>query len=228
AYRLLAFVNLVRDERLDESLDLLKRAIGLSPRRREYALLLAQIYLRRDEFEDARRILGPLAGGVGGGSLAVRSQAERLIAATAAREEYLARVRELDKKNAEAAAREEAPLPGVRLQPCDAPQPGPQLKKLRFAGKQACGLLVRFECDDEGVLLVVESDGRTLHLRSDSPSNIRFVTYTTEVRGQVTCGERTPESPVLVTYRPARSPAAQSDGVVVAVEFVPREWNANH
>jgi len=54
------------------------------------------------------------------------------------------------------------------------------------------------------------------------------VTYTTEVRGQVTCGARTPESPVLVTYRPTRSPAAQSDGDVIAVEFMPREWNANH
>jgi tetratricopeptide (TPR) repeat protein len=229
AYRLLAFVNLVRDERLDESLSLLKRAIELSPRRREYPLLLAQIHLRRDEFEDTRRVLGPLAAGSGGGSPAMRSQAQRLLAAAAAREEYLARLRELDKKNAEAAAREEAPPAGVPLQPCDAPQPGPQLKKLRFSGQQACGLLVRFECDERGVLLVVESEGRTLHLRSESTSDIRFVTYTTEVRGQVTCGERTPESPVLVTYRPARSPAAsQADGVVVAVEFLPREWNANH
>ncbi len=228
AYRLLAFVNLVRDERLDESLDLLRRATELSPRRREYALLLAQIHLRRDEFEDARRILGPLAAGVGGGSTVVRSQAERLLAAAAAREEYLARVRELDKKIADAAAREDAPPAGVALQPCDAPQPGPQLKKLRFSGQQACGLLVRFECDEGGVLLVVETDGRTLHLRSDSTSKIRFVTYTTEVRGQVTCGERTPESPVLVTYRPATSPAAQTDGQVIAVEFLPRDWNANH
>lgn len=228
AYRLLAFVNLVRDERLDESLTLLRRALELSPRRREYALLLAQIHLRRDEFEETRRVLGPLASGVGGVSLAVRSQAQRLLAAATAREEYLARVSELEKLNAEAAALREAPPEGVRLQPCDAPQPGPQLKKLRFAGQQACGLLVRFECDERGVLLVVEADGRTLHLRSDSTSNIRFVTYTTEVRGQVTCGERTPESPVLVTYRPAKSPTAQSDGVVIAVEFMPREWNANH
>ena len=227
AYRLLAFVNLVRDERLDESINLLKRAIELSPRRREYALLLAQVHLRREEFEAARRILGPLAGGREGGAV-VRSQAHALMAAVAAREEYLGRVRELDKKIAETAAREEAPPPGVPLQPCDAPQPGPQLKKLRFAGQQVCGLLVSFECDERGVLLVVEAGGRTLRLRSDSPSSIRFVTYTAEVRGQVTCGERTPESPVLVTYRPAARPAAQSDGEVVAVEFMPREWNASH
>lgn len=228
AYRLRAFINLVRDERLDEAINLLKRAMELSPRRREYALLLAQVYVRREEFEAARRVLEPLARGGAGCGPVVRGQARALLAAAATREEYLARVRELDKKIADATAREEAPPPGVTLQPCDAPQPGAQLKKLRFSGQQACGLLVRYECDEKGVLLVVETDGRTLQLRSDSPSSIRFVTYTAEVRGQITCGERTPQSPVLVTYRPLKRPAGQSDGEVIAVEFVPKEWNANH
>ncbi|HEY0377704.1 MAG TPA: DUF1570 domain-containing protein [Pyrinomonadaceae bacterium] len=228
AYRLLAFVNLVRDERLDESINLLKRAAELSPRRREYALLLAQIHLRREEFDVVRRILEPLARGGAGCSPVVRGQAQALLAAAAAREQYLAHVRELDKQIAEAAAREEAPPPGVALQPCDAPQPGPQLKKLRFSGQQACGQLVRLECDEHGVLLVVQTDGRTLQLRNASLSGIRFVTYTAEVRGQLTCGERTPESPVLVTYRPPQPTAAQSDGEVVAIEFMPKEWDANH
>lgn len=228
AHRLLAFINLVRDERLDESINLLRRAMELSPRRREYSLLLAQIHLRREEFEVARRILEPLARGGAGCGPVVRGQAQSLLGAAAAREQYLARVRELEKKIAESVAREDAPPPGVSLQPCDAPQPGAQLKKLRFSGQQACGMLVRFECDEHGVLLVVESEGRTLQLRSDSPSNIRFVTYTAEVRGQLTCGERTPESPVLVTYRPMKRPTGQADGEVIAVEFVPKEWNANH
>ncbi|HWT01005.1 MAG TPA: DUF1570 domain-containing protein [Pyrinomonadaceae bacterium] len=228
AYRLLAWVNLVRDERLDESLNHIRRALELSPRRREYALLLAQIHLRREAFGDVRRILEPLARGGAGCSPVVRGQARSLLAAATAREQYLERVKELDKQIAEAAAREEAPPPGASVQPCDAPQPGAQLKKLRFSGQQACGLLVRFECDERGILLVIETDGRTLRLRNESLSGIRFVTYTAEVRGQMTCGERTPESPVLVTYRPPKRADAQSDGEAVAVEFMPKEWNANH
>ena len=228
AYRLLAWVNLVRDERLDEALKHVGRAIELSPRRREYALLMAQIHLRREEFGDVRKVLEPLARGGAGCSPTVRGQARSLLAAADAREQYLERVRELDKQMAAAAAREEAPPPGASVQPCDAPQFGPQLKKLRFSGQQACGLLVRFECDERGILLVVETDGRTLRLRNESLSGIRFVTYTAEVRGQMTCGERTPESPVLVTYRPPKRADAQSDGEAVAVEFMPREWNANH
>jgi tetratricopeptide (TPR) repeat protein len=224
AYRLLAFVNLVRDEHLDESIRLLKHAIILSPRRQEFAVLLAQVYFRREEFDEIRKILEPLA--TGSPSAQVRSHAQSLLAAAAVRESYLARVKTLNEKIAADAAKEEAP-PRV-LQPCDAPQPGPQLKKLRFSGEQVCGMLVRVECEEQGVVLIVESGGRTFRLHNNSLNKIRFVTYTAEVRGQVTCGLRAQDTPVLVTYRPAKDAARQTDGEVVAVEFVPKDWNANH
>jgi len=224
AYRLLAFVNLVRDEQLDESIALLKQAISLSPRRQEYALLLAQVYSRREEFDAARKVLDPLA--LGGTSAQVRVQTQSLLASIAARESYLTRVKDLNEKIAAKTAREEAP-PGV-LQPCDAPQPGPQLKKLRFSGEQVCGMLVRVECEEKGIVLIIESGGRTLRFRNDSLNSIRFVTYTADVRGQVTCGVRAQSTPVLLTYRPAKNAGGQTDGEVIAVEFIPKDWNANH
>jgi tetratricopeptide (TPR) repeat protein len=65
AYYLLALVNLVAaeqsGEQLDEAVSLVKRAQKLAPSKRAYALLLAQIYLRRREFESARAVLEPLA-----------------------------------------------------------------------------------------------------------------------------------------------------------------------
>lgn len=224
AYRLLAFINLVRDERLDEAIELIKKAIVLSPRRQEFLLLLAQVHLRREEFDVARRILDTLMHSTT--SAQVRAQAQTLLASVTEREIYLARVKALEKMAADAT--KDASPPGV-LQPCDAPQPGPQLKKRRFNGDQACGQLVRIECEDEGgVILVVEAGERTLRLRNNSLNRITFVTYTLDVRGQVTCGLRTPATPVLVTYRPAKNPAGQIDGEAIAVEFVPKEWNANH
>lgn len=223
AYRLLAFINLARDERLDEAIELIRKAINLSPRRQEFLLLLAQVHLRREEFDLTRRILEPLVHS--SPSAQVRSQAQVLLASVADREIYLARVRALEKIAADA-SKEEVPT-GV-LQPCDAPHPGPQLKKRRFSGEQVCGLLVRIECDEDGVILVLEAGERTLRLRNESLNGIRFVTYTMDVRGQVTCGSRAPATPVLVTYRLRGNVEGQTDGEVIAVEFVPKEWNANH
>jgi tetratricopeptide (TPR) repeat protein len=218
---LLAYINLVREEQLDESIALLKKAMQLSPRRQEYALLLAQAHLRREEFDRARGILQSVIRS--SADAHVRAQAQTILAGIAAREEYLARIKALEAE----ARKEEQPPPGV-IQPCDAPQPGPQVKKLRFEGEQVCGLLVQVECENDGVVLVVESGGRTLKLHSDKLSGIRFVTYTADVRGQITCGLRSPANPVLITYRPSKDSKSKADGEVIAVEFVPHDWSANH
>ncbi|MDT5060250.1 MAG: hypothetical protein QOH63_709 [Acidobacteriota bacterium] len=219
AYRLLAFINLVSDEYLEESIALLEKAIDLSPRRQEFSLLLAQVHLRRDEFDTARGVLNALIQS--SANAQIHARAQTLLESIAARETYVARIKAMN----EEALKEETP-PGV-VQPCDAPQPGPQLKKLRFEGEQVCGLLVQVECADDGVMLFIEAGTRTLKLHSDRLNRIRFVTYTAEVKGQVACGLRVPANPVLVTFRPTKT-EGQIDGEVIAVEFVPRDWSANH
>src|SRR4029434_2553934 len=60
SYSLLAFVNMVTGEQLDESVELLKRALALSPGKQELNLQLAQIYLRQQKFDLARQTLEPL------------------------------------------------------------------------------------------------------------------------------------------------------------------------
>lgn len=218
-YRLLAFINLVRDEYLQESIALVRKAMELSPKKQHLALLLAQIHLRREEFSTARTILDRVIGT--GVTPKVQGQVQALLTRVAATEEFVARVNALNA----ATLREEAP-PGI-VQPCDAPQPGPQLKKLRFAGEQICGRLIQVECAEDGVILSVEAGEKTFKLHSEQLNRIRFVTYTSDVKGQVTCGLRVPANQVLVTYRPSKL-KGEIHGEAIAVEFVPREWNANH
>jgi hypothetical protein len=47
--------------------------------------------------------------------------------------------------------------------------------------------------------------------------SVEFITYRTDLQGNVTCGARTPPDPVYVTARDG-----QLDGTVVAIEFLPR------
>src|SRR6266576_3447549 len=61
AYHLLAFVNLVANEQLDQSIELIKRAMRLEPGRQDLKLVLAQFYLRQGETDSGRRILESLA-----------------------------------------------------------------------------------------------------------------------------------------------------------------------
>lgn len=231
AYALIGLVDLERSPHLDETFALLRHAATLAPKRQDFNLLLAQLHLRREEFDQARGILEPLTR-VSPRFSHARSEAQALLEKVAASEAQAAAQRK---------AQSVAPNDGMSngaannsgaqesseatTQPCDMPQPGPQFKKLRFNGQQACGQLVSVECEDTGgVTLLVETLERTLKLRSPALNRIRFVSYTADVRGRIECGLRTRANPVLVTYRLPRD-ARTADGEVLAVEFIPPDWN---
>ncbi|HEV2708025.1 MAG TPA: DUF1570 domain-containing protein [Pyrinomonadaceae bacterium] len=218
AYRLLAEVEIERGARMEEALSTIARAIEIAPRRHEFKLLLAQAHLRRDDLAAARRTLDALAQMTTDSE--TRAKAQALLKTAAEREALLARL-----AHDETMAPPDA-LPTKPVQPCDMPEPGPQIKQLRFQGEQVCGMLEQVACEDGGVVLTVAADGRTLKLHNSTLKRIRFVTYTTEVSGQLTCGLREPANAVLVTFRPPKDATAQADGEVIAVEFIPRDWLA--
>lgn len=219
SYYLLATINLAMNDRLDETIALIAQARTLWPDQQRFTLQLAEVYLRREEFSSARGLLETLLSGgnnsSGAGDVQLRARAQSLLGSVAF-VEATARLKAQDEAEEARGA--------IARQPCDAPQPGPQLKKLRFEGEQACGRLVRVECLEGKVMLFVEVGERTLKLGSDALNQIRFVTYTTEARGKMECGLREPANPVLVTYRAPKNTAFNIDGEVIAVEFVPADW----
>jgi tetratricopeptide (TPR) repeat protein len=219
SYRLLAAVELDRAGRTDVAAALLEEALRRGPGRPELSLLLAQVRLSAGEFDAARAEAQRIASG---GDPFLREQARQFLAQVEARAERAARLREQDAEAAsfEAAAR-------VATLPCDMPEPGPQQKRLRFAGEQACGRLVRIECGDgDDILLHVESEGRLLRLRAEAINRVRFVTYTASVKAtsRITCGPREAGDLVLVTFRPRRMDPSGIDGDASAVEFIPPDW----
>jgi tetratricopeptide (TPR) repeat protein len=76
SHYLLALVDLVTNERLDEALEMAQKARQLAPGKTSYALLVAQIHLRRSELAEARSILEPLTRT---SDTAVRNEAQELI-----------------------------------------------------------------------------------------------------------------------------------------------------
>jgi len=219
SYKLLAMVEIDRGDGAEAALRLLRRALEIAPRRRELTLLLAQAHLNKNDFPEARKLADEVARL--SGDPRQREFARTLLGQIGARAESFARL----KSQEEAAAPAEA-SPSVALQPCDMPTSGPQHKRLRFNGEQVCGRLVEIECEGTAVVLHVESNGRRLRLTAEAINRIRFVTYTAAVKtGQLACGPREAPPHVLVTYRPAKDPAAAGfDGEADAVEFIPEEW----
>src|SRR5947209_18101417 len=61
SYSLLAFVNLVTGADLDESVKLLRQVLTTSPGRSDLLYVLAQVYMRQEDFKTARQLLERLA-----------------------------------------------------------------------------------------------------------------------------------------------------------------------
>ena len=76
AYYLLALVDLVTNEWLDEAVEMARKAQRLAPSKPSYSLLLAQIHIRRSESAQARTILENLARN---SEAAVKTEAQNLL-----------------------------------------------------------------------------------------------------------------------------------------------------
>jgi Tfp pilus assembly protein PilF len=61
SYHLLALINMAAGEQMDETLDLINRAMSLSPGRQDYSFMLAQVFIRQGRDDEARQILETIA-----------------------------------------------------------------------------------------------------------------------------------------------------------------------
>jgi hypothetical protein len=98
------------------------------------------------------------------------------------------------------------------------------LRKLGAGEARVRGRLLRVDCDQQGIGFPVMVGQSTVNLRADALDQVRFITFTSDVRGEVTCGSRTPADDVVVTYLSPKGGRSRRDGTVVSVEFVPRDF----
>jgi Flp pilus assembly protein TadD len=234
SYHLLAFINLITNEQLDESINLLRRAMALAPGEKRFDYVLAQIYLRKQDFKAARQLLEPLA----------RNSAEPEMQASA--QSMLNQLTAFEEQVARYNARREAMKAGGNgdkpvLVTVDKPAgtndsktpPAPSdphkylRESLRVPGdgeQQVRGLLMRVDCSAKGVTFTVKVNDRLLKLHADVLDAVQFTSWTPEVSGDMTCGVRNPVADVVIIYRAPKAGHAGSDGEMIALDFVPKDF----
>ncbi|MGH9943103.1 MAG: tetratricopeptide repeat protein [Pyrinomonadaceae bacterium] len=250
SYRLLAFVNLVSNERLDESVELLKRARALVPGNQEYALVLAQIYMRQENFDAARQTIEPLARAASEPQM--RASAQSILNAISTMQEQSARFKAMREEaanaghNAGQTSGESGHSPRLKRRGEEGAPPPPQdgrteeelvaeamseaihgaLRKPEGDEVRIRGLLTRIECGPKGITFHVKAGDRLLKLHGPDFNSLHIMAFTPEAGNELTCGPRKVESAAVFTYRPAQDArAAKVDGQIVALEFVPAKFD---
>jgi Flp pilus assembly protein TadD len=237
SYHLLAFINLVKNEQVDESIALLKRGMALSPGREEFSFMLAQLYMRKQDFKAARQILEPLAHG-SSADQQMRANAQSLLDSMTRLEEQMARFKERQSEMNGGNGSGQSPRLTRREDPAsETPQKEDAteetlsqasfelpIRKPAAGEEQALGLLMRIDCDAKGATFIVKAGDQLLKLHAPNFDGIQFTTYTPEVSGAISCGPRKQTNKVVVTYRPAKEAHAKFNGDVVALDFVPKDF----
>ncbi|HVQ36567.1 MAG TPA: tetratricopeptide repeat protein, partial [Pyrinomonadaceae bacterium] len=227
SYSLLAFVNLVSGTNLDESIQMLKRALVSSPGRNDLVFMLAQVYMRKEDFQIARELLQKLSANNSDAELSQRAQS--MLAQLINREEELARY-----KNA-------AGSPDNRPTVQSTVNSGGQselvvastdpssylreaLRKPEAGETQTQGLLRQIDCDAKGITFTVQVGGEILKLTTPSFDDVDLTSFSPDGGNEIKCGPRKPENNVIVDYVPASDARAKTNGVAKSIEFVPKDF----
>jgi hypothetical protein len=225
---------------------LLARARALAPGNEHYALVLAQLYLRQEKFEEARKTAEPLTrANVDPG---LRAAAQSVLAGIKNYEEQVTRYKAAraaaEKSNADNEKGDGGGTPRLRLrEEVDAGSnaatrpPGKTddemaadalasalndaLRKPLDGETRVRGVLTRIECTAKGLVFVVKVGDRLLRLSSAGFSDLHIIAYTPDAGSELSCGPRKREAPAVVTYRVAADARTKTDGSLVALEFVP-------
>jgi tetratricopeptide (TPR) repeat protein len=218
SYHLLAFVNLVTGEQLDESIVMIKRAVALSPGSEEFLFVLAQLYIRKQDIEGARKVIEPLAAT--GADPQIRARAGSMLASLSSMQEALARFR--------AGNEERAADVVVEMHTAANTDPASYLRdalrKPAAGERQVEGVLVRIDCDGKGIIFTLKSGKGLLRLKTASFEEIDITTFAPDVAGEITCGVRKPENSVVVCYLPGSDMRAKTEGTIRSLEFVPSDF----
>lgn len=229
SYALLGFVNVVRNEEIDETIELLKRAQNISRANQRILFMLAQLYMRKERFAEARQLLEPISHN--SPKPEMRQQARALLENIKRTEEQMARFKESQKEAADsqdASAQQPAESPTLTSEQMQREQDDAQnsalldaLRKPQAGETRVQGMLTAIECSAKGGVVFHIRDGdRVLKIYSDSFEQVDITAFVTDVGGNLSCGPRKPANPIIITFAAAKA-GSKFDGEARALEFVP-------
>ncbi|HKO35284.1 MAG TPA: tetratricopeptide repeat protein [Pyrinomonadaceae bacterium] len=231
SYSLLAFINTVTGEDLEKSIELLQRALKLSPGRQDLALLVAQIHMRQEKFDLAKQVLAPLQNAK---DRRLKAQSEALLKTIQDYENAVSRFKSdttpgnprLRPQTNAAEASEEPPS----KPPSEHDYLRETLRAAEAGEERIQGLFVKLECDNRAVAyFIIQVGDRLYKIRATALDRVQLISYVPGA-SEVGCGVRKNKENVIITFRPAADPKdvrAKIHGDAIAMEMVPKDFKLN-
>ncbi len=231
SYRLMGFINLVRNENFAEGIEYLKKAIEISPKKQVYKLNLAELYVRNKDFGSGKTLAEQLIEEAD--EPFIKERAESLVDKINFIEDQIAQSlpeEKTAKVNPETSVVKNRPRPLTpeelernRLQTQNE-KISEVLRKPGPGEKRIVGNIAGIECEKNRVFFKLQiAEGKTEKFSSTDFRGLLLWTYTSEMRGiMVGCGVDMKNVRSVLTYKPTGE--ADALGEIISIEFVPRSF----
>jgi tetratricopeptide (TPR) repeat protein len=226
AYNLLAFVYLASGEKLSEGVETMKAALKLEPQNRRFALRLAQLQMRMQDYAAAKKTLEPLLAG--DDEAGVKAQAQSILSLI---DSYSRR--DISASSVQSVLPPSSSSPESREPPRlkrKGDEAGDSAESTRdntdrvfssakpttkFEGTEVmAGTLAVIECGS-GMVLAVKAGEKLLRFSVTDPNKLQFLTQDPKLNRQIGCGAI--NLAAFIHYKPTSG--GQFAGDAVAVEF---------
>lgn len=244
SYELLAFVNIVRNENLDEGIQAMLKALKYQPGNQRYALRIAELYARQDKFDQASSLAGRIAKTTD--DVEIKKQADGLLEQIRARTEIMARNEEARKRYdaaIAAGAKDAGTRPYLIKRGADGSEPSPEevkrqsqefevrainreLRKAEASEVRIIGRLEKIDCRAGKIIYSVSSETEKFTLTSKDFQGVNLTSYVVEAGdAEIGCDAKPPVSKVVLTFKPHPGPAKlPMRGELVSIEYVPAHF----
>lgn len=233
SYGLLAFISIVRDDEIDESIGYINAALKLSPGNEDFILNLAALYSRKEEFDKARQMADAV----------FRSSQDPQ---TRARAQGI--LRNIDSFRQMAEYRKQSGRPNGGGQPPrgmivvqgDKPPTEEEIEKLRIQArlesvnealrplqtgeKRVLGHLSKIECGRSGIVYTVKLADQTMLLRTKDFQGLQLMTFVPSGETPISCDGLPKPLFAVLSFVPANDPKTKTSGELVAIELVPDDF----
>lgn len=236
SYDLLAFVDLVNNEELDDALAQLNVALRYKPGNSRYVLRVAEVLLRQKKYREAQATAEQVARTAGDTETKARS-ADLLARISSEREDDERRAAEIKRVESLPAAG------GVMLKRVEVSKPlteaeilrQQEIAKLRSLNEalykpaggteRAIGHMQRIECKSKRVFFTIRTDSETFVLTSKDFNALNLKAFDSVAVGiSLGCGADLSALKSVLTYRPAAGAASGVRGELIAIDFVPADF----
>ncbi|HTK25476.1 MAG TPA: tetratricopeptide repeat protein [Pyrinomonadaceae bacterium] len=238
SYELLAFVDLVNNDQLDDAVAQLKTAMRYQPGNQRYAIRIAEIYSRQDKLAEAGAIATKISQTTD--DQEIKSRADSLL-------KELAQRKEIDERNAAAQKQYEDAMkaanqngrPVLRM---GAKQPSPEemeklakeenlrsinraLRKPLDGENRVIGHIQSINCKVRPIAYSIKTDDGTFTVTSKDFQSLTLMAFAENAdQASLGCDAKLADLNAVLTYKASSAAKGTNRGELVAVEYVPPDF----